>query len=242
MRVEFDALEKANTWTVQDISWRTKPISCQWVYKIKTKSDETLEIYKVRLVAKGYSQKYGIDYEETFFPVAWMTTVRTVIAIASVKKWPIYQIDVKNAFLNKKLVEVYMQSPLDIIIPKRKVLRLNKALYGLKKIQMIPNHSYNHYGSGLTEKIADWYRRSNSWSITTMMWQQKFHLHRQQPDFPQTKPTHWDELSLCTKDYLHGTIDLPYITSKYQLADFFTKPLVAPRFHFLLGKLSVIKP
>jgi transposase InsO family protein len=134
MKAELDALEKASTWNIQDLPPGKKTIGCRWVYKIKTKSDGTLERYKARLVAKGYAQEYGIDYEETFAPVARMTTVRTLIALASIKKWSIFQMDVKNAFLNGKLVEeVYMEPPPGLSISEGKVLRLEKALYGLKQ-------------------------------------------------------------------------------------------------------------
>ena len=135
MKVELEALEKANTWTIQDHPPNNKkPIGCRWVYKVKTKSDGTLERFKARLVAKGYSQEYGIDYEETFAPVARMTTVRILIALASIKGWHIFQMDVKNVFLNGTLAEeVYMDPPPGMNIPKGKTFRLNKALYGLKQ-------------------------------------------------------------------------------------------------------------
>ncbi|GJZ27009.1 retrovirus-related pol polyprotein from transposon TNT 1-94 [Tanacetum coccineum] len=84
------------------------------LYKIKTKSDGIIERYKALLVAKGYTQEYGIDYEETFTHFAIMTTVRTLIVIASSRKWKISQLDVKNAFLNGGVnEEVLMTPPLD---------------------------------------------------------------------------------------------------------------------------------
>ena len=64
-----------------------RPIGCKWVYKVKHKADGTIKRYKARLVAKGYAQMYGIDYEETFAPVAKMATIHTVIAVARAKGW-----------------------------------------------------------------------------------------------------------------------------------------------------------
>ena len=87
-------------------------IGCKWVYKIKTKSDGTIEWYKAHLIAKGYAQEYGIDYEETFALVARITSVLSFLAIVVVHQWPLFQMDVKNAFLNDHLTkEVYMQAP-----------------------------------------------------------------------------------------------------------------------------------
>jgi hypothetical protein len=134
MKIELEALNKAQTWSIIPQPLGKKAIGCRWVYKVKTKCDGSLERYKARLVAKGYAQEYGIDYEETFAPVARMTSVRTLIALASIKQWPIYQLDVKNAFLNGNLCEeVLMDPPPGLEIGKGNILKLNKALYGLKQ-------------------------------------------------------------------------------------------------------------
>lgn len=105
------------------------------MYKIKEKSDGSIEKYKARLVAKGYSQTQGIDYDKTFAPVSKMTTLGAVIALAAQNNWTVYQMDVKGAFLNGDLQEeVYMEQPPGYVAQGQKhlVCKLNKALYGLK--------------------------------------------------------------------------------------------------------------
>ncbi|KAK1619000.1 hypothetical protein QYE76_024517 [Lolium multiflorum] len=104
------------------------------VYKIKTRSDGSLERYKARLVARGFQQEHGRDYDETFAPVAHMTTVRTLLAVASVRRWSVSQLDVQNAFLNGELSEeVYMQPPPGYSVPDGMVCRLRRSLYGLQE-------------------------------------------------------------------------------------------------------------
>jgi hypothetical protein len=104
------------------------------VYKIKTNSNGSIEQYKAKLIAKGYFQQYGMDYKETFASVAKMTTIRTLIVVASICQWHISQLDVKNVFLNRDLQEeVYMVLPPSVSHDSRYVCKLKKALYGLKQ-------------------------------------------------------------------------------------------------------------
>uniref|UniRef100_A0A2N9IZP8 Integrase catalytic domain-containing protein n=1 Tax=Fagus sylvatica TaxID=28930 RepID=A0A2N9IZP8_FAGSY len=137
MKEELDALLKTGTWDLVDLPAGKSAIGCKWVYKIKTRSDGTVDRYKARLVAKGFTQEYGIDYEETFAPVARLSSVRTLIAVSASRHWPLFQMDVKNAFLNGELTEeVYMQLPPVFSQPpgfSLKVCRLRRALYGLKQ-------------------------------------------------------------------------------------------------------------
>ncbi|RDX67605.1 hypothetical protein CR513_53499, partial [Mucuna pruriens] len=136
MKEEMEVLEKNLTWEIVDRPKDKRPVGCRWIYTMKCKSDGTLERYKVRLVAKGYTQTYGIDYEETFVPIAKMNTVRVIISLAAHFTWNLQQFDVKNAFLHGDLEkEVYMEIPLGFYShnEKNKVCKLKKALYGLKQ-------------------------------------------------------------------------------------------------------------
>ncbi|PNX92373.1 retrovirus-related Pol polyprotein from transposon TNT 1-94, partial [Trifolium pratense] len=134
MQVELHALENTGTWVLVDLPPHVKPIGCRWVYKIKHHADGTVERYKARLVAKGYNQIEGLDYFDTFSPVAKLTTVRMVIALASIHNWFLHQLDVNNAFLHGDLQEdVYMTPPPGITNNPSKVCKLVKSLYGLKQ-------------------------------------------------------------------------------------------------------------
>mgnify|MGYP005979871687 CR=1 FL=1 len=134
MAEEIAALERTGTWDLVSPPPGVRPITCKWVYKIKTRSDGSLERYKARLVARGFQQEHGRDYDETFAPVAHMTTVRTLLAVASVRHWSVSQLDVQNAFLNGELSEeVYMQPPPGYSVPEGMVCRLRRSLYGLKQ-------------------------------------------------------------------------------------------------------------
>jgi len=134
MAEELAALHNTDTWDLVPLPPGKRAIGSRWVYKIKTKSDGSVERYKARLMANGYSQQYGLDYEETFDPVAKMTTICTLIVVASVRQWHISQMDVKNAFLNGNLQEeVYMAPPQGVSHNQGEVCKLKKALYGLKQ-------------------------------------------------------------------------------------------------------------
>ena len=112
-------------------------ICCKWIYKIKTRSDGSIERYKARLVAKCFTQEHGIDYEETFAPVACISFVRTLLAIDAASKWDLFQMDVKNTFFNGDLSEeIYMQPPPSLSVNSNKVCHLRCALYGLKTSSM----------------------------------------------------------------------------------------------------------
>ena len=90
MKEELDALSKNHTWDLVTLPLGKSVVGCKWIYKIKTHSDGFVERYKARLVAKGFTQEYEIDYEETFTPVAHISYVRALLAIAVASKWDLF--------------------------------------------------------------------------------------------------------------------------------------------------------
>ena len=101
---EIDALGENRTWDLVKLPKGKNVVGCKWVYKTKHDSNENVSRHKARLVAKGYAQMQGIDYDETFAPVAKMATLRTLLAVTA-KDWSLHHMDVKNVFLHGNLEE-----------------------------------------------------------------------------------------------------------------------------------------
>ena len=110
-------------------------MGCKWVFSLKYKANETLARHKARLVAKGFTQTYGVDYSETFAPVAKLNTIRALLSVAMNKDCSLYQLDVKNGFLNGDLVKKVYMSPLPEFEAQfgQQVYKLQKSLHGLKQ-------------------------------------------------------------------------------------------------------------
>ncbi|KAJ9556147.1 hypothetical protein OSB04_010761 [Centaurea solstitialis] len=136
MQQELDALRKNNTWSLVPRPINRKIVGSKWLYRTKFHSDGSVERYKARLVAQGFSQTPGLDYSHTFSPVVKASTVRVILSLAVINKWNLHQLDVNNAFLHGHLDEcVYMEQPPGFAHPNfpHHVCKLNKALYGLKQ-------------------------------------------------------------------------------------------------------------
>jgi len=144
MDKEIFALELNHTWDVIPLPSGKTPIGCKWVYRIKYNLDGSIERYKAIFVAKGYTQQEGLDYLETFSPVAKCVSIRVFLCIAAVKGRGLHQLDVNNAFLHGgSHEEVYMTLPqgfhskgdcLASSNGRPLVCRLRKSIYDLKQL------------------------------------------------------------------------------------------------------------
>jgi len=136
MKEELFMIERNKTWELVDRPQNRKVIGVKWVYRTKLNADGSINKHKARLVVKGYAQIFGVDYSDTFAPVARLDTIRLLLAVAAQENWKVYQLDVKSAFLNGFLQEeIYVEQPEGYIKEgeEDKVCLLKKALYGLKQ-------------------------------------------------------------------------------------------------------------
>jgi hypothetical protein len=155
MDYEIGAMHKNDTWELVDLPPGRRAVKSKWVYKLKADGR-----YRARLVAKGFTQIPGIDYDETFSPVARFESLRMLLALAALEDWHIHQMDVKSAFLNGVLEEeIYMEQPPGFITvgSESKVCRLKKSIYGLKQAPRAWNSTFHEAltEQGLKRTYAD---------------------------------------------------------------------------------------
>jgi hypothetical protein len=113
MNEEMTRIEKNQTWKLVDLPKEKKEVGLKWLFKIKYNEDGNIQKHKFRIIAKGYPQRPGVDFTETFAFVARMETIRIVLALSVQLQLQVFQLDVKSTFLNEELQEkVYIQQPL----------------------------------------------------------------------------------------------------------------------------------
>jgi hypothetical protein len=133
---EHQSIMKNDVWYIVPRPKEKSVVTSKWLYKIKHATDGSIEKFKASFIARGLSQKEGIDYEETFSPVARYTSIRATMAIVAKMGWKLHRMDIKTAFLNGVIEEeVYVEQPQEFETHESQthVCRLKKALYGLKQ-------------------------------------------------------------------------------------------------------------
>lgn len=129
---EMNSLIDHGVWSLSNLPPEKKAISCKWVFKAKLNGKGDVDSYKARLVARGFSQKYGEDYDETFAPVVKHETIKVLLTVAAQNSFDVRHLDVKSAYLNGNLEEeIFMEQPHGFVVPGQedKVLRLHKRIY-----------------------------------------------------------------------------------------------------------------
>lgn len=157
---EYDSLLSNHTWDLVPLPEGKNVVGSRWVFKVKRNADGLIEKFKARLVAQGYSQSHGLDYQEVFSPVVRYSSIRSLLVMANIYDWECHQMDVKTAFLQGDLdEEIYMKQP-DGYINKKKpnhVCKLNKSIYGLKQAARCWNHAIDSFlkSEGYKNSSAD---------------------------------------------------------------------------------------
>ena len=134
MTEEYESIMKNDVWDIVPTPEGKSVVTYKWIFKIKHAVDGSIKKYKARFMAHAFSQREGVDYDETFAPVARFTSIRTIIALASAMGWKLYQMDVKTTLLNGEIEEeVYIEQPegFEVHGKETHVCILKKALYGL---------------------------------------------------------------------------------------------------------------
>ena len=148
MAKEMQSLMDHNVWTVTELPPNKKPVSCKWIYKLKTDASGNISQYKARLVAQGFTQRQGFDYDEIFSPVVRLESLRSIVSISCKYGLKIHQMDVCSAFLNGDLrEEIYMTQPDGFVKEgyENHVCKLRKSIYGLKQSARCWNEAIGNY-------------------------------------------------------------------------------------------------
>src|SRR6185436_16452957 len=176
MKSEIESMKENQVWNLIDPPDGVRTIECKWIYKKKKDIDGNVHIYKSRLVAKGFRQVQGVDYDETFSPVAMLKSIRIILAIAAYFDYEIWQMDVITAFLNGNLTEdMCMMQPEGFVDPTNagKICKLQKSIYGLKQVSRSWNICFDEVVKGFgfikNEEEACVYKKESGSSVAFLI-------------------------------------------------------------------------
>nr|GEZ03530.1 retrovirus-related Pol polyprotein from transposon TNT 1-94 [Tanacetum cinerariifolium] len=231
MQEEIYKFKRLQVWELVSCLDKVMLIKLKWIYKVKTDEFGGVLKNKARLVAQGFRQEEGIDFEESFTLVARIETIRIFIANVANKNMMIFQMDVKTAFLNGELKEEVYVSQLEQFVDQdnlSNVYKLKKSLYSLKQaprtwydmLSETPMVEKNKVDEDLQGTPVDA-------TLYHVMIGSLTHLPSSRPDL------------IYAEKVENEIVDLYFVRAEYQLADIFTKPLPRERFNFLIEKLGM---
>nr|GFA83659.1 retrovirus-related Pol polyprotein from transposon TNT 1-94 [Tanacetum cinerariifolium] len=246
MQEELHQFDRLQVWELVDKPFGKNVIRLKWLCKNKKDEDQTVIRNKARLLAKGYAQEEGIDFEKSFAPVARLEAVWIFVAYVAHKSFPIYHMDVKTEFLNGPLKEeVYVAQPNGFVDPEHleKVYILRKALYGLKQALRSWYDELSKFliSKGFTKGLQIQQSPSGIFINQAKYTLEILHKHGMDKGSSigtpiATKPKLDADLSgnpVDQTDY-HSKI-----RTEYQLADMFTKALPKDRFKYLVRRIGM---
>ncbi|GKE15677.1 retrovirus-related pol polyprotein from transposon TNT 1-94 [Tanacetum coccineum] len=264
MQDEIHEFDRLQVWELVPPPDCAMIIALKWIYKVKLDEYGDVLKNKARLVAKGYRQEEGIDFEESFAPVARLEAIRIFIANVASKNMTVYQMDVKTAFLNGELKEEVYVSQLEGFVDldhPHHVYRLKKALYGLKQA---PRAWYDtlskfllahRFSKGVVDPTlfirktdhagCQDTRRSTSGSAQFLgdklvSWSSKKQTSTSISSTEHSRSKHIDIRHHFIREQVeNGVVELYFVRTEYQLVDIFTKPLPRERFEFILPRLGM---
>ena len=155
---EYQSLISNQTWDLVPLPQGKTVVGCRWIFKVKRKADGEIDRFKARLVAQGFSQEHGVNYQEVYAPVVRYSSIRCILAISNKLDLELHQMDVKTAFLNGRLSdEIYMKQPVGFEKDPSKVCILKRSLYGLKQAARMWNFEIDGYlkQAGYIQSKAD---------------------------------------------------------------------------------------
>lgn len=202
MKCEYDALISNGTWKLVDRPKGGNVVKCKWVFKKKFDSSGHFERFKARLVARGFSQKPGIDYSETFSPVVRHSTMRILFSLANELDLEMEHLDVTCAFLNAELAEtIYMEQPVGFSSDKNKVCLLLKSIYGLKQASRLWNCKVNELliSNGYSQTVSEpcvYTKRTDDDFVIIALYVDDFYLF-----YSKNSPSKDKLLCLLQKDF-----------------------------------------
>nr|GEZ56930.1 retrovirus-related Pol polyprotein from transposon TNT 1-94 [Tanacetum cinerariifolium] len=250
MQEELYQFDRLDVWELVNRPLCKNVINMKWLWKNKRDEENTVIRNKSRLVAKGYAQKEGVDFEESFAPVAQLEAVRLLIALAAHKSFTVYQMDVKTSFLYGPLKEeVYVNQPDGFVDPyhPHKVYRLKKALYGLKQaprgwgdILLVQIYVDDIIFGFTNPKLSTQFKKlTHSKFEMSMMGKLKFFLGIQIYQSPRGIFINQAKYHFIKEKVEKGIVELFFVGTEYQLADLFTKALTEERFKYLVRRLDL---
>eukprot|EP00253_Pinus_taeda_P001862 PITA_01862 len=264
MDEELEQIEKNDNWELVPRPHDKSILGTKWIFKNKLNENGEVIRNKAKLVCKGYAQQEGIDFEETFSPVARIQAIRMFLALSSFQKFKVYQMDVNSTFLNGYLEEVYIEKLEGFILENnaKLICRLKKALYGLKQAPRVRLVSwFSKKQSSIALSIAEAEYVATASCCTQLIWMMQT-LQDIQITYTPTISILCDNTSAISisknrvmhsktkhipikyhflhEQVLEQKVKLEYVPSKEQVADIFTKPLPRETFQYLRQKLRVI--